>query len=442
MPRMDSPDLAATSSARAAIARSLTRSAALLAAAIFVLGAGGAWAVGVRAGVGVAALPAPHGGPLGGYGGLTDRRATGVLDPPQARALLIEQGALRIGIVSIDVVIVRPQVREALLERARKLDLGALLLVATHTHSGPGGFVEGWLGERMTAGSFDPARPAQIAAAAEEALAAAETALAPVRLAAGEGSLDLARNRRRPGGPRETALPVLEVTSLEGRRVARVFAYGVHGVALGPTSHDHSADLIGVARRILDDDEGVSIFLPGPLGDQNPMHETLDPWPDDVAAQRDDATAWGTQMARAVAAVRFAQRVEAPLAEREIRPAVPPVVLRRGSLLWWLSPLVRSQIAAFVPQTTVVQAIRLGNACLVALPAEPATEVGDAARRLVPAGCVPFVIAHANDWLGYALTPEDYARGGYEADLSLPGQGFAAWLLSQAAEAARVFTEP
>jgi len=108
---------------------------------------------GLRAGAAVAALPVPAGGPLGGYGGASDRRATGVLDPPQARALVLGSGALRVGLVTLDVVIVRPSLREAILAGTRDLGLGGLVVVATHTHSGPGGYVEGWqlteAGERL-----------------------------------------------------------------------------------------------------------------------------------------------------------------------------------------------------------------------------------------------------------------------------------------------------
>ena len=410
---------------------------ALWLALALALGAVGARADDLRAGAAVVELPAPPGGPLGGYGGFSDRRAQGLLDPPQARALVLEQGELRLGIVSLDVVIVRPQIRTQVLERTRTLGLDALLLVATHTHSGPGGFVEGWLGERMTAGSFDPAMPGRLAAAAADALSAAAEALEPARLGTGVASLDLARNRRRAGGPRETTLPVLDVKAPDGRRIARLFAYGVHAVALGPASHDYSADLIGAARSALDADGGVSIFLPGPLGDQNPMHESLSPWPVDVAAQRSDAHEWGARMAEAVRAARFASHQSSTLSVREAWSDVPPVALRRGSLLWWLSPLVAPQVEAFLPRRTLFQALRLGDACLLTFPAEPSTELGDAARRLAPAGCVPFVIAHANDWLGYALTPEDYARGGYEADLSIPGPGFGPWLLARAGEVMR-----
>ena len=37
----------------------------------------------LRAGYGRAPLPAPDGGPLAGYGGLFDRNAEGVADPPK-----------------------------------------------------------------------------------------------------------------------------------------------------------------------------------------------------------------------------------------------------------------------------------------------------------------------------------------------------------------------
>jgi hypothetical protein len=404
---------------------------------LLAVAAAPARAEGLRAGAAAVALPAPSGGPLGGYGGLSDRLATGTLDPPQARALVVARDAERIGLVTIDVVIVRPSLRDEILARTRDLRLSGLVVVATHTHSGPGGYVEGWLGERMTAGRFDPATPGRLADAASAALHAAGAALAPVRVGAASGSLDLARNRRHPGGPRETALPVLELTTPAGGRVARVFAYGVHGVALGPASTRYSADLLGVARATLDGDGGVSLFLPGPLGDQNPMFESHHPWPEAVDEQEENARAWGERMAEAVRATHPAPREASTLALREEWTDVEPLRLRPGSALWWLSPLVAAQAEHFLPKRTLFQALRVGDACLLLFPAEPATAIGDAARRLAPPGCLPFVVAHANDWLGYAVTPDDYATGGYEADLSLSGQDFGAWLLAHAAAVAR-----
>ncbi len=45
---------------------------------------------------------------------------------------------------------------------------------------------------------------------------------------------------------------------------------------------------------------------------------------------------------------------------------------------------------------------------------------------------VPFVLAHANDWIGYAVTPEAYDRGGYEPCLSFHGPDLGPWLIDRA----------
>jgi hypothetical protein len=84
----------------------------------------------------------------------------------------------------------------------------------------------------------------------------------------------------------------------------------------------------------------------------------------------------------------------------------------------------------------VFHAIDLGAARLLSVPAEPSSRLGDALRRAAGAGRTPIVVAHADDWLGYALTPEDYETGGYEAGMSFFGAGFGDWLVAQSARAA------
>jgi len=54
-----------------------------------------------------------------------------------------------------------------------------LALVATHTHSGPGGYLQGFIPERFTAGAYDPAMPARLAHAAAQAVKRGVADLAP-----------------------------------------------------------------------------------------------------------------------------------------------------------------------------------------------------------------------------------------------------------------------
>ena len=396
-------------------------------------------AEGLLAGFGIAPLPVPEGGPLAGYGGLRDRLAEGLLDAPEARALVVEQGGVRVGLVTVDLVIARPAVRDAVLEQARAVELDAVILVATHTHSGPGGYVKGWLAERVTAGHFDAEMPGRLGRAAARALERGVADLAPARVAAAESELDLARNRRFENGRRETALPILRLDR-PGRAPIVAFAYGVHPTVLSRDSRTYSADLVGPARARLEERGWRALFLPGPLGDQSPSPESGQIWPEDVALQVAQSRSIGARLARAVA-----ERVDAlaPAAGGQLVALerwidAPPVRLRRFCTLWWLGPLVGRSVRGFLSERVPLHALRIGDAVLIALPAELSSELGERIRRRMRPDRVPFVIAHANDWLGYAVAPDAYRRGGYEACLSFHGPGLGPWLVEEATETLRL----
>jgi hypothetical protein len=95
---------------------------------------------------------------------------------------------------------------------------------------------------------------------------------------------------------------------------------------------------------------------------------------------------------------------------------------------------VRASARRFLSGSATVQALRIDRALLLGLPAEPTTSVGRAIREQVPERFHPFVIAHANDWLGYVVTPQTYARGGYEACTSFHGPGLAEQLIQSTAQ--------
>ncbi len=59
-------------------------------------------------------------------------------------------------------------------------------------------------------------------------------------------------------------------------------------------------------------------------------------------------------------------------------------------------------------------------------------------RALAPGGTVPFVLAHANDWIGYVVEQERYASGGYEACLAFHGPELADWLVAESEETLRL----
>jgi hypothetical protein len=380
----------------------------------------------LRAGYGSAELETPLGAPLAGYGGLWDRRAEGTLDPPRAIAVVLEQGTLRVALLSLDIVIARPSLREALLARTADLELDLLSLVATHTHSGPGGYLPGWLAERVTGGTHDPDVVPALTSRAEQALRSAVADLAPARLSSGTAALDLARNRRRADGPRETELPLLRIDGVGATPVV-VFSYGAHPTVLPGSSRMYSGDWVGAARTELLRTGYRALFLPGPLGDQAPGT-------DDGTEPRSRLLEVGAGVAEVASGLArsLPPGSDLPLLDARERWVEPPAPeLRRFCALWWLAPFTAPAIARFVSTRVPFQRLEIGAATLIALPAEPGAALGEQIRAPLRARA-RFVIAHANDWLGYAVVRSEFERGGYEPCLSLHGAGFGAWLAEQA----------
>ena len=402
--------------------------------AALLLAATPARAAELRAGLGVSPLPTPVGGAMGGFGGLVTRRAEGTLDPPQARALVLEQGELRVAIVALDIVIPRPNLRDALLEQVAGLDVDLLALVATHTHSGPGGYLPGFLAERVTGGEYDPEQPARLARAAASALELAVADLAPASIASGHAPLELARNRRFADGATDDQLPVLRLDFADGRAPIVVFAYGAHASLLSPQSDLYSADWPGAARASLEAKGWRPLYLAGPLGDQEPNVD-LGFWPS-VETERAKTSEYGDAIASAVLGVAesIAPQSDAPLEalERWVEP--PEVALRRFCALWWTKPFVTGTVDAFLSKRVPLQVVRAGEAEFLFLPAEPGASTGAALRAGTPAQRTRFVVDHANDWLGYVVDEQSFERGGYEACFSFFGPGMAQWLTVQANE--------
>jgi hypothetical protein len=409
-------------------------------ALVLVVGlAGPASAEPLSVGFGSAPLPTPDGAGLAGYGGLRQRRAEGTLDVPDARAVVLDQGGLRVALVAIDILISRPALRDRLLEEAERLAIDSVVFVATHTHSGPGGYIEGWAAARVTGAGFEAEAPDRLADAAVRALRAAVDDLGRARVGSALGRAELAENRREEDGPGEVSLPVIRVETGNGVQRA-LFAYAAHPIVLSPKSRAYSADYPGAARRWLASRGWESTFVPGPLGDQRPVSALGPLWPKTVEEQRAQAEEIGERLGEAVLSTlskiepRGSVRFDA--VERWVD--APQSRLRRGCLVWWLSPISRGPLRSFLSPRVPFHAVRIGDAVLLAVPAEPTTRVGDRLRASVPEGSVPLVVSHANDWMGYVVEREQYGRGGYEACLSFFGDGLADWLVTEAAETVRL----
>lgn len=410
----------------------------------------------LKAGVAKREITPPVGTRMAGW----DERvfpSLAVHDPLWARAVVLEQDGTRIGLVALD-LLGFPQeavakAREAV--GAIGFPPQAVMVAATHTHSGPVFWALDDLSEEER--GYWASLPGKVA----EALKAAAAALAPARIGAAsgwsavginrremteEGSVVLGRNHF---GPFDPEVGVIRIEHASGEPMACLMTYACHGVCLSGDNYLTSADFPGFALHHIEEriPGAMGVFLNGAFGNINPRegatHGALASGGGFMIAARagsalarEAARAWQKAEPEEASSLAFASRVIAlptnraraiRRAEKNLRhveeaASRPP---RKWSpyLIWydvpdpeaqrrWLQALKEKGEA---PVECEVQALRLGPATLVGWPGEVFCELGldlkqrSPFRRTHPIGC-------ANGWIGYVPTPEAFEEGGYEAE--------------------------
>jgi GT2 family glycosyltransferase len=355
-------------------------------------------------------LDAPAGTPIAGFPRV-DWASDGMREPLRARALVLEQQRVRVALVSVEILLVSEPLSRAVEAAVKDLALDHVLIAATHTHAGPGGWWDNPIAERVALGPYDDARLTRLAARIALAIREAAAARRPAALAWGSADAShLARNR--DGGPVDGRLAALRVTTPGGDPIARVVLFAAHPTLLGSSNRKLSGDWPGaLARR-----ERVPVlFFQGPLGDQSAATRGKDRSPE--------------RYARRVATALRRARPEAPDPEARIALAVVHAVLPApdlGASPPLLRRLVRNALYGAFPVDTRVTALRLGPVTLIAVPGEPVAAVGERLRGRV--GGRAEILALANDYVGYVETEDEMARGAGETQRTYFGPELAARL--------------
>ena len=348
---------------------------------------------------GAAALPLsmPPGTPIGGYPRFR-YASLGVEDEPMARAMLLSQPGFSVAVVSVDVLLVPAALREKVEARLRDLRLDAVLVAATHTHSGPGGFWDDALGSRFGTGPFDPALEELLAGRIADAVRKAAASSGPASVSVARSRrVDLVRNR--DGGDRGGRLLVVRVERPGGEVVGQLVVFPAHATTRSSSNRLLSADWPGALAREL---PGVTVFLQGAEGDQT---WTL-PAPQPGAPQ----AAFGRLLAAEVRELPFPPGDEAPpLAAAAAEVGLPAPSF--GAVPAFLDRLLSNLLWNWMPERTRVVALRIGPATLVAVPAEPGEAVAAGWRGAL--GPDAEVVSLVGDYVGYVETAEGVrARSG------------------------------
>jgi hypothetical protein len=236
----------------------------------------------LRAGVAVVDATPELGVPLAGY---TKRRrlipdfdpkndvryfapSTGVRDPIQAKALVLDSGGERLFFVTLDTIAAIGDVIDRIVAAARakgsSVTRERLLASASHTHSGPGAMTDLGFWVQAAADELVPhVRDAYVDVHAM-AIVKAEQSIVPARFGIGTSELYGATNNRRAGVSKvfkpdsiDPDLAVLRVDLANGNPLATLYNFGIHGTALTAENEHFSADIMGAVSATITASTGV-----------------------------------------------------------------------------------------------------------------------------------------------------------------------------------------
>lgn len=377
--------------------------------------------------------------------GFAARKApsNGVAEPLHAKALAIEdRKGSRVVILTTDLIGLPREITDhvaARLGHDHDLRRSQVLFNSSHTHAGP----VVWPNLRPMF-AFDAAQQKTAEGYARRltdelyrVAIAALSKMEPATLLYSEGAAGFAINRREfrkekvvfgtnPEGALDHTVPVIDVRSANGKRLAILFGYTCHNTTLGAEFNQISGDYAGAAQRAIEAryPGATALFILQCGADQNPHPRGKSEHVEDHGKRLADGVvkALGGETTELYAPLKtsfqltdlaFAPHTREQFEEESKHQDV--FRARRAKLM-----LARYDAGQPMNKTPYpVQAIRFGKELtILALGGEVVVDYQLRARRLYP-GEKLFVAGYSNDVMCYIPSLRVLREGGYEADTSM-----------------------
>jgi hypothetical protein len=280
-----------------------------------------------------------------------------------------------------------------------RLEAQSIFFVATHTHTGPGGWGRHPL-EQLIAGSYRPDYFNRLTGAMADAvmrsrsnLADAEVALVTVRTPPHERQI----NRIDEALPAHEQLSGLFFRKPGGDTLAALVVYGAHATGAGHEAVDLHADYPGgVVKRLTDSGLAFAMFGAGAVGDSRPRK------PQTHHDRLTRATMMGEDLAdRLLAAIDGATwHREVSLAALRL-PVDLPRLRVHVARDWRLSPIATRWLHA---DRTHLHVVRIGPAMLLGMPGDSAGLLAEQfIARAADRPWQPVVTSFNGDYIGYLM---------------------------------------
>ncbi len=417
-----------------------------------------------RAGAATSNVTPPLGHSINGN--MRDGKATQIHDELHARCLVLDDGSSRLAFVVVDSCAVPLEVvteAKALIRQQSKLEPDHVLISATHTHSAPSS-------TSVFQSEATPEYQHFLARRIADGVQRSINNLAPAQIGWGVGSVpDQVFNRRwrmkpgtippdpfsrttdrvkmnppvgsdnliEPTGPTDPDVSILAVRSPDGRPIALLANYSLHyvgGVGSGHISADYYGAFADRVQQLLQADRldppFVALMSNGTSGDINNINfrqpRPRQPAYGQIRKVADDVATEAVRVARSLS-YRDHARLDARTAILTLAVRKPDAdeLARAQSILAEAQGSELSKIEEFYARETTliakypdtvpvtVQAVRVGDLGIAAIPCEVFAEIGLEIKRESPFKPT-FTIELANGYNGYLPTKDQHALGGYE----------------------------
>mgnify|MGYP005725262411 CR=1 FL=1 len=348
--------------------------------------------------------------PLAGYGARKGNPATGVHDSLFVKAVAVRVGEQTIVFTTLDALIVPQEVTDLATKDLAKnpgLERAHVLFSATHTHSGPGGWGEGWVAEQFS-GKYNSQIRVWVAQQIVEAVRRAVADLQPGRFGHSRFQApDFVYNRLVKNlGCQNSAFEILFFEQKNGAQ-AVLGVYAAHATVLNADNFAFSADYPGYWTQKIERETGaMAAFFAGTVGSHGPAGEGENfTRAQNIGESLADTTLLHLQ--------NISLANDAFLANLGIRVDLPEHHVRASSNLRF-NPGIG--MALIPTDSTWINAARLNNLLWLTTPCDFS---GELAEPLMNAGAkngIQTIISSFNgSYVGYIIPEKYYHLDSYES---------------------------
>lgn len=357
---------------------------------------------------------------LMGYG---PRLSTGVHDPIFHKIVALDDGTTQFFLIASDLCIFSPSVYDDATKRLKQetgIDARNVWWTVTHTHAGPEVGPPGMYDVLLQGRSdheFNRDYAEFAITSLIQGIKGARASLVPARLGIGIGSAQANINRRardvdgkislglNPDGPVDRQIGLVRLDHPDGRPLALIANYAMHGTVMGGQFMEISGDGPGTVAAYVESKLGVPmLYINGAAGNIAPIYSV---YPNPKSGHLSEFNVLlGDRILEAN------RSLKAPDGPVRLQSAEAFIETPRKAGMGWPVGLERYATKDNLVRIPV-RYLRLNDTVFWGAPVEMFCELAFAVRNASPFRHT-FFFGYTNGWLGYLPTAKAFEEGGYE----------------------------